>query len=140
MAQRRDRLGRFAGGGGGHGGHAGSGHKLSSSQKAKAASAKAAFGVRGTASGQAKSGSSKGMQKKAAQANSNGQQRAQALGSLKMASSNLRFRAAQAQRGLPKGQGLSAERSSAAKALNKDRKALNQIRRELKPKRWKPAK
>ena len=134
MAQRRDSRGRFAGGGGG------GGPKLSASQKAKAAKAKAAYGVRGTGSGQAKSASSKGMQRKVAQARSNAQQRAEALGSLKMASSNLRFRAAQAQRGLPKGQGLSTERSSAAKALNKDRKALNEARRQLKPKRWKPAK
>jgi len=133
MAQSRDRLGRFAGGGGG-------GPKLSASQKAKAAKAKAAYGVRGTESGQAKSASSKGMQRKTAQAKANAQQKAEALGSIKMASSNLRFRAAQAQRGLPKGQGLSAERSSAAKALNKDRKALNEVRRQLKPKRWKPAK
>ena len=132
MTQRRDSNGRFAGGGG-------SGAKLSASQRAKAASAKAAFGVRGTKSGQSKSASSSGMARKQQQAKANGQQRAEALGAIKMASSNLRYRAKQAQSALPKNQGLASERSAAAKSLNKDRKALNQVRRQVKPKRFKAA-
>lgn len=136
MPIRRDSRGRFAGGGG----SSSKGPKLSASQRAKAASAKAGFGVRGTASGQSRNASSAGMIRKQQQAKSNGQQRAEALGSIKMASSNLRFRAKQAQRALPKNQGLASERSAAAKSLNKDRKALNEVRRQVKPKRWKSAK
>ncbi|NBN87527.1 MAG: hypothetical protein EBV32_00310 [Proteobacteria bacterium] len=139
MPIRRDSRGRFAGTGGGSG-RAGKSVKLSSGQKAKANQARASYGVRSTGSGQSKPASSAAMANRQQQAKANGQQRAEALGSLKMASSNLRYRAAAAQRGLPKGAGLSVERSSTARALNKDRNTLNDMRRQLKPKRWKPAK
>ena len=43
----------------------------------------------------------------------------------------LKERTRQAQRGLPKGEGLSAERSAAARALNRDRNEINRVRREL---------
>ena len=133
MPIRRDSQGRFASGSGG-------GAKLSGSQRAKAASARASFGVRGTGSGQSKPASSAAMGRKHQQARANAQQRAEALGSIKMASSNLRFRAKKAQGAFPKNEGLASERSAAAKSLNKDRKALNEVRRQVKPKRWKPAK
>lgn len=136
MPIRRDSRGRFAGGGGGGSSR---GFKLSASQRAKAESAKAGYGVRGTGSGQAKPASSSAMARKQQQARANGQQRAEALGAIKMASSNLRYRAKQAQRAFPKKQGLESERSAAARSLNKDRKALNQVRRQVKPKRFKPA-
>ena len=43
----------------------------------------------------------------------------------------LKDRTRQAQRGLPKAEGLSAERSAAARALNRDRNEINRVRREL---------
>lgn len=43
----------------------------------------------------------------------------------------LKERTRQTQRALPKGEGLGAERSAAARSLNRDRGTVNQMRREL---------
>jgi hypothetical protein len=43
----------------------------------------------------------------------------------------LKERTRQTQRALPKGEGLGAERSAAARSLNRDRATVNQMRREL---------